>query len=186
MATCPVCGLELAGAVQRCPACNAAPSSAGALMNDILGTPPPPRSTAQPKPAEKAGIPYVAVATSALLWGWGCAAILALVVGALLHAIIGGTGNHSAFKTGLNFGGMLGFLLGSIWGITSALELELAKAALVGAAIGAADTTIHYFGESILIAAPDIRVYLYSMIGCGAGAAAGVFSVVLRNFRENA
>jgi hypothetical protein len=155
-------------------------------MNDILGTPPPPRSTAQPKPAEKAGIPYVAVATSALLWGWGCAAILALVVGALLHAIIGGTGNHSAFKTGLNFGGMLGFLLGSIWGITSALELELAKAALVGAAIGAADTTIHYFGESILIAAPDIRVYLYSMIGCGAGAAAGVFSVVLRNFRENA
>lgn len=155
-------------------------------MNDILGAPAPPRATAQPKPAEKTPVPWPKVVIAALLWGWGGAALLGLILGGLMHVVIQETGGVTGLTAGANFGAMLGFLLGSVYGVVSTLGLEIGKASLMGMAIGAADTTIHYYGESMFIAPPDYAAYLYTLMGCGAGATAGALSVIFRNYRENA
>lgn len=184
MAACPICGVTLAGQAKQCAVCGADLANAGALAGDFLATRPKPAIPA--KPPAPAKIDYKKVVIAALLWGWACAAVLGVVAGVLMHFIIGDQGDHTALKSGLNFGGMLGFLVGSIWGVTSTLELELAMAALVGCVLGAFDTTIHYFGESYLIAPPDVAAYLYTIMGAVAGALAGAFGVVLRNYRDNA
>ncbi|NUM53595.1 MAG: hypothetical protein HUU46_08130 [Candidatus Hydrogenedentes bacterium] len=184
MAACPVCGVALPGNARQCPTCNADLANASALMNDILGAPPPPRAAPQQKPVEKKPIPYGKVIVTALLWGWACAAALGLALGAVMQFFVGGGPGSASFIAGLNSGGMLGFLIGSVYGAVTVLNLEMGKAAIVGLFIGAADTTIHYFGESILLAEPDFAAYLYTLMGCGAGAAAGALSVVLRNYRE--
>ncbi|MCC6153545.1 MAG: hypothetical protein IT367_07280 [Candidatus Hydrogenedentes bacterium] len=184
MAACPICGVALAGQAKHCAVCGADLASAGALADDFLAAPPKPSAPATPPAPAK--IDYKKVVIAALLWGWVCAAALGVIAGVLMHFIIGDQGDHTALKSGLNFGGMLGFLVGSIWGVTSTLELELGIAALVGCVLGAIDTTLHYFGESYLIAPPDVAAYLYTIMGAVAGALAGAFSVVLRNYRDNA
>ena len=185
MAACPICGVALARPVKQCTVCGVDLASAGALAGDILAAPAA-KPVAPAKPPAPAKIDYKKLVIRALLSGWVCAAVLGVVAGVLMHLIIGDTGDHTALKSGLNFGGMLGFLMGSIWGVTSTLELELGMAALVGCVLGAIDTTVHYFGESYLIAPPDVAAYLYTIMGAVAGALAGAFSVVLRNYRDNA
>lgn len=185
MDACPICGVALAGSAKQCAVCGADLASAGALAGDILATPSA-RPIAPSKPPTPAKIDYRKVVITALLSGWVCAVVLGAVAGVLMHLIIGDQGDHTALKSGLNFGGMLGFLAGSIWGVTSTLELELGMAALAGCVLGAIDTTFHYFGESYLIAPPDVAAYLYTIMGAIAGALAGAFSVVLRNYRDDA
>lgn len=186
MAACPICGMALAGAPQRCPACNSDLASASALMDDILGAPAAPPPSPQAKPIEKPRVNYGRVVMAAFLWGWAGGLVLGLGLGIVLHLLFGMQGNFAAFMGGVNFGGMTGFLLGSIWGVVSTLELDLGKAALAGAVLGAADATVHCLGESLLIAPPDFPPYMYSIVGCAAGAVAGAASAILREYRENA
>ncbi|MCC6795563.1 MAG: hypothetical protein IT366_10625 [Candidatus Hydrogenedentes bacterium] len=185
MGACPICGVALMGQAKQCAVCGADLASAGALAGDILAAPVR-QSVAPAKPPAPSKIDYKRLVIRALLSGWACAAVLGVVAGVLMHLIIGDQGDHTALKSGLNFGGMLGFLVGSIWAVTSTLELGLGMAALVGCVLGAVDTTLHYFGESYLIAPPDVATYVYTFMGAIAGSLAGAFSVVLRNYRENA
>lgn len=185
MGACPICGVALARPAKQCAVCGADLASAGALAGDILAAPAA-RPVAPARPPAPAKIDYRKLVITSLLWGWACAAVLGVLAGILMHVIIGDTGDHTALKSGLNFGGMLGFLVGSIWGVVSTLELELGVAALVGCVLGAVDTTLHYFGESYLIAPPDVAAYLYTIMGAVAGALAGAFSVALQNYRDNA
>lgn len=184
MAACPICGTESPANVPRCPACNADLASAGALMGDILGAAPPPRAAAPAKPAAKKPIRYAAAAKAAFLWGGGGAIVLGIVLALLLHFVIGELGGSAAFATGMAAGGIIGLVFGSIWGVTSVLETELGISALIGMVVGAVEVTLHYYMEWMVIAQPDYAAYLYTLMGCGAGAAAGAFSVVLRSYRE--
>ena len=154
-------------------------------MDDILGAPPSARPSNNPAQVSRAPIPYARVIRTTLIWGWGAAAVLGLVFGGLLHALLDDAGSYVSLKSGLNFGAMVGFLIGSVWAVSSVLELEIAMAPVVGALLGAADTTIHYFGESILMTPPDYAFQWYSLIGAGAGAVAGAFSAIWRDYREN-
>ena len=184
MSACPICGTESPGNVARCPACNADLATAGALMDDILGSPPPPRAAPSARPAAKARPPYAAAAKTALLFGGGAAIGLGIVLAALAHVVAGDTANYTAFKTGLGAGGIIGLVSGSVWGATSVLETELGMSALIGMVMGAVEVTMHYYMEWMVLAQPDYAVYLYTLMGCGAGAAMGAFSVVLRSYRE--
>lgn len=185
MAACPICGLELPGNPARCPACNADLADASALMSDILGATPAPRPAAHAKPAVKVPIPYAAVALSALAWGVGAAALFGIIAAVPLHALLSERGTYTGFITGLGAGGVIGMVLGTVWGATSVLKTELGMSALIGLVLGAVEVTIHYYIEWAVLARGDLPVYMYTLMGCGAGAAVGACCAVFRSYREN-
>lgn len=185
MPACPICGSALTGTGANCLVCGADLSQARALMGDILAAPVASAARQKPPLAPPTRPSWIAAALAALLWGWAGAAILAAVMGSVMHFALGSDGGgYTALLSGINFGALLGFVIGSIWGVVSLFGFELGKASLTGAVMGGAETLFHYFAEWLLVAQPDVRAYLFGMMGCMAGAVAGACSVLLREYRN--
>lgn len=180
---CPICGTTLPAQIQRCGTCQADLAYAASL-DYALQAPVSTAAPAVPRPQPLSKDRYWRAAKKALIWGLIDGAIMAVVLGTLMHLLFSDSSSYSPLISGLDFGSLVGFMIGSIWGLTSALELDMGKAAIAGAVLGAAETLHHHFTEWILFAEPDMPAYLIGLMGCGAGAVAGICSVFLREFRE--
>lgn len=185
MPACSICGSAVTETGVNCPVCGADLSQARALMGDILAVPAASAVLQKPPLARPPRPRWTAAALRGLLWGWAGAAILAMVMGAIMHfGFSAGDGSYTALISGMNFGALLGFVIGSIWGVVSLFEFELGRASLTGAVLGGVETLFHYFAEWLLIAQPDVRAYLFGMMGSMAGAVVGACAVILREYRN--
>ncbi|HRK36265.1 MAG TPA: hypothetical protein PLJ47_16835 [Candidatus Hydrogenedentes bacterium] len=187
MAGCPICGFDLRAGAAQCPACQADLAQAAALSADFLG-PAPVRAASPPAaPAKRlrSRQEYGKASLSGLIWG----AILAVPMGLLglgtLWAVFQNEITNAILFSGFEFGALVGFMIGSIWGFSNTLELSPGVAALYGLVIGGSLMLINHFAEWLFIAEPDHAAYQYALMGCAAGAVAGWACMMLREFRQN-
>ena len=185
MRSCPICGLEIAVQVAHCPACNADLALSEALTADLLGPAPSKPKLVAPPPAEPLGLRLRKAAISSFLWGLASAAVFAVIVGVAMQLAVSEPGEYNGLESGLDFGSLVGFMLGSIWGAVKSLDLNIVSAAGVGALLGVFECLHHHFTEWLLIAPPDIATYLIAVMGLGAGAITGACCSLLREFQVN-
>ncbi len=174
----------------RCRSCGTALNQGPQLAGAILDTGPvaPLVSHPKPEPESKSAIVKKTV-LSAFLWGCAGGVAGSVILGLLTMAVFGTAGPHQARTAvfgGAEFGLLLGFLLGSMWGLVTALELSMGRAAAVGAPVGLVLSVAHHLLEASLVAPPDNPVYITGLMGIGAGAFVGLVSAWFKDYWENA
>ena len=185
MRLCPVCGQGVAVSAPNCPTCNTDFSLVSSLNEDIMGSRAAPEPAKQPlKSGETRGQRIKRAAIMSFLWGLGGAAVFAVIGGICMHLLFEDEGKYNQLVGGMDFGSLVGFMLGSIWGAVKALNPGLAMGAVIGAVLGISESLHHHFTEWILIAPPDIGTHMIAIMGFGAGAITGACCTLLHEFRE--
>jgi len=153
------------------------------LSADLVGGPAArqqPASITAPKPKPN----YRQAALSGLKWGLIVAIPLGLLGGVCMWIMFWDNVGTSGAVSGFEFGALVGFMIGSIWGVTSTLELAPGIAAIYGTGIGGAEMLVNYGIEAAAVSVPDHGAHMYALMGCGAGAVAGWASMMLKEYHD--
>lgn len=173
LARCSVCQLPLTGC-----------SLSDELFGGSLGKPASPPAKVQP--TRRTWIPLRAMldaAGASVLWGVAGGLAGGLVITLLAYPLFDDT---ETIRGAADFGILMGFLLGSVWGAMASLRPEMPQAGLIGGAIGLVETLAHHFGEWILIAEPDTPAYIFGIMGFAAGGVTAITAVGYLEYRGDA
>lgn len=194
---CPICGTKMTippgyeHVAARCRNCHSVLTPGVGLADGMLGLSPVGPHPAPP-PAVHAAIHSAdikAASLSAFLWGSAGAISGAIVVGllaALFAGGVSGTGARAVILGCAEFGLLLGFLLGSTWGMVKTLDLSYAMGAAVAAPAGLILATIHHLVEVSLVAVSDYPFYMSGIMGMAGGAFVGIVAVWFKEYHANA
>jgi hypothetical protein len=178
----------------RCRACNTILNQGPQLAMAGIGVVSQAAPIAQPAVQTQSATEYVRCQLksgilSAFLWGSAGAVAGGVIVALISVAIVQGsdaTQMRSAVFGGAEFGMFAGFLLGSVWGLVSGLDLSYAVGTGIAATLGLVFSVSHHLVETALIAPPNEPVYMTGIVGIGAGAFIGCVSVWYKDYREEA
>jgi hypothetical protein len=197
---CPVCGTKMMippgyeKMAARCRACNTVLNQGPQLAMAGIGVMSQAAPIAQPAVQTQSTTEYIRCqlrsgVLSAFLWGSAGAVAGGVIVALISIAIVHGsdaTQVRAAVYGGAEFGMLAGFLLGSVWGLVSSLDLSYAVGTGIAATLGLVFSVSHHLVETALIAPPNEPVYMTGIVGIGAGAFIGCVSVWYKDYREDA
>lgn len=192
---CPICGTKMTippgyeHAAARCRNCHSSLTPGMSLTDGMLGLSPVGLHPAPAAPAGIQGADIKAASLSAFLWGSAGAIAGALTIGLIalvLSAGVDNVGKRAVILGCAEFGLLIGFLLGSTWGMVKSLDLSYAMGAAVAAPAGLILATIHHLVEVSLVAASDYPFYMSGVMGLAGGAFVGVVAVWFKEFHANA
>jgi hypothetical protein len=177
------CHLNLA----RCSVCQS-PLTGASLSDELFGgkleKAAPVSSKPQSKPQSAVPVRVILDAVRAsVLWG-----VLGGLAGGVVTAAITLPlfEDATTIRGATDFGVLMGFLLGSVWGAMASLRPESLQAGLIGGGIGLVETLVHHFGEWLLVAEPDTPAYLFGIMGFAAGAVTAVAAAWYLGYRDEA
>lgn len=190
---CGVCGITMtvpAGCplnLARCSVCQS-PLTGSSLSDELFGGPlgKPASPPAKVQPTRRTWIPLrtmLDAASASVFWGVAGGLTGGLVITVLSYPLFEDT---ETIRGAADFGILMGFLLGSVWGAMASLRPEIPQAGLIGGAIGLVETLAHHFGEWILIAEPDTPAYIFGIMGFAAGGVSAITAVGYLEYRDDA
>ena len=93
-------------------------------------------------------------------------------------------GGPATMFGGAEFGVFFGFLLGCVWGMVTSYDMSYAVGTGLAAVVGLVLAVMHHILEATLISPGGEPLYLTAIVGFGAGAFVGFFSVWYKNYRD--